>query len=127
VDAVRIGDVGHDYVCARGRARFQVAGRCRSGADQRAPDKKSAFNFHICDSLYAIILKRERLPSPVRVDGQASQMHHKLSSVADTQNNFLCYLSRSANIQKTGERRGDNQNRQEPRLHQEGFLTTNES
>jgi hypothetical protein len=50
-DAVRIGDVGHENVCAHGRTWFQVAGRCRSGADQRAPGKKSAFDFHICDSL----------------------------------------------------------------------------
>jgi hypothetical protein len=125
-DAVRIGNIGHDYICARGRTWFQVAGRCRPGTDQRVRGKKSALDFNICDSLWAIILKRERLPGTVRVDGQTSQMHHKPALIADMQNNFLRYLSCPANVQKTGERRRYNQNQKEPRLHQDGFPTRDE-
>jgi hypothetical protein len=50
-DAVHTSNVRNDYVCACGRTWFQVAGKCRSGADQRAPGKKSAFDFHIGDTL----------------------------------------------------------------------------
>jgi hypothetical protein len=52
-------------------------------------------------------------------------MHHQPSSVADMQNNFLRYLSCSANVQKTGKRCRGNQNQQESRLHLESFPTTN--